>query len=36
MNTFFQQIKEILDKLGAAAVCVDEEELIHLALEALP
>nr|XP_023872202.1 uncharacterized protein LOC111984811 [Quercus suber] len=35
-NTFFQQIKQIRDKLGAVAVCVDEEELIHLALEALP
>ena len=36
MNTFFQWIKEIHDKLGAMAVFVDKEELIHLALEALP
>ncbi|KAL0008681.1 hypothetical protein SO802_010183 [Lithocarpus litseifolius] len=36
MNTFFQRIKEVCDKLGAVAVCVDEEELIRLALEALP
>jgi len=36
MNTFFQWIKEIRDKLGAVAVCVDDEELIHLAFEALP
>lgn len=36
MNTLFQRIKEICDKLGVVAVCVDEEELIHLALEALP
>ena len=36
MNTFFQRIKEIRDKLGAVIVCVDEEELIHLALEVLP
>ena len=36
MNTFFQWIKETHDKLGAVAVCVNEEELIHLALEALP
>ena len=36
MNTFFQRIKEIRDKLGVVTVCVDEEELIHLALEALP
>ena len=35
-NTFFQRIKEIRDKLGVVTVCVDEEELIHLALEALP
>ena len=35
MNTFFQRIKEILDKLGVVTVCVDEE-LIRLALEALP
>ena len=36
MDSFFQRIKEIRDKLGAVAVCVNEEELIHLALEALP
>ena len=36
MDSFFQRIKEVRDKLGAVAVCVDEEELIHLALEALP
>ena len=36
MNSFFQRVKEIRDKLGAVAVCVDEEELIYLALEALP
>nr|XP_023877804.1 uncharacterized protein LOC111990246 [Quercus suber] len=36
MDSFFQRIKEVRDKLGAVAVCVDEEEQIHLALEALP
>ena len=36
MDSFFQRIKEIRDKLGAIVVYVDEEELIHLALEALP
>ena len=36
MNSFFQRVKEIRDKLGAVAVCVDEEELIYLAFEALP
>ena len=36
MDSFFQSIKEIRDKLGAVAVCVNEEELILLALEALP
>nr|POE68530.1 hypothetical protein CFP56_47928 [Quercus suber] len=36
MDSFFQRIKEVRDKLGVVAVCVDEEELIHLALEALP
>ena len=36
MNTFFQRIKEIRDKLVAVAVFVDEEELIHLAVRALP
>ena len=36
MDSFFQRIKEIRDKLGAVAVCVNEEELILLALEALP
>ena len=36
MDSFFQRIKEVRDKLGAVVVCVDEEELIHLVLEALP
>ena len=36
MNSFFQRVKEIRDKLGVVAVCVDEEELIYLAFEALP
>ena len=36
MDSFFPGIKEIRDKLGVVAICVDEEELIHLALEALP
>ena len=35
MDSFFQRIKEVRDKLGAVAVCVDEEKLIRLALEAL-
>ncbi|XP_030958398.1 uncharacterized protein LOC115980270 [Quercus lobata] len=35
MDSFFQRIEEVRDKLGAVAVCVDEEELIHLALKAL-
>ena len=35
-NTFFQRINEIRDKLLVVAVFVDEEELIHLALTALP
>lgn len=33
MDSFFQRIKEIMDKLGAVAVCINEEEFIHLALE---
>ena len=36
MDSFFQRIKEVRDKLGAIVVFVDEEELIHLVLEALP
>ena len=36
MDSFFQRIKEVRDKLGAVAVYVDKEELIHLALKALP
>ena len=36
MDSFFQRIKEVRDKLGAVVVCVDEEELIHLVLKALP
>lgn len=36
IDSFFQRIKEIRDKLGVVVVCVDEEELILLALEALP
>ena len=36
MDSFFQRIKEVRDKLGAVVVCVDEEKLIHLVLEALP
>lgn len=33
IDSFFQRIKEICDKLSAIVVCVDEEELIHLALK---
>nr|POE50360.1 hypothetical protein CFP56_55172 [Quercus suber] len=36
MDSFFQRIKVVRDKLRVVAVCVDEEKLIHLALEALP
>ena len=36
MDSFFQRIKEIRDKFRVVAVCVNEEELIHLALKALP
>ena len=35
IDIFFQRIKEIRDKLSVVAVFVDEEDLIHLALEAL-
>ena len=36
MDNFFQRIKEARDRLNSVAVFVDEEELIHLVLEALP
>ena len=36
MDNFFQRIKEVRDRLSSVAVFVDEEELIHLVLEALP
>ena len=36
MDSFFQRIKEIRDKFRVVAICVDEEELIHLVLKALP
>ena len=36
MDNFFQRIKEARDRLSFVAVFVDEEELIHLVLEALP
>ena len=36
MDNFFQRIKEARDRLSSVAVLVDEEELIHLVLEALP
>ena len=36
MDNFFQRIKEARDRLSVVAVFVDEEELIHLVLEALP
>lgn len=36
MDNFFQRIKEARDRLSSIVVLVDEEELIHLVLEALP
>ena len=36
MDNFFQRIKEARDRLSSVVVCVDEEELMHLVLEALP
>ena len=36
MDNFFQRIKEARDRLSSVPVLVDEEELIHLVLEALP
>ena len=36
MDNFFQRIKESRDRLSSVAVFVDEEELIHLVLEAFP
>ena len=36
MDNFFQRIKEARDRLSSVAVFIDEEELIHLVLEALP
>ena len=36
IDTFFQRFKEARDKLSSVAVFIDEEELIHLVLEALP
>ena len=36
MDNFFQRIKEARERLSSVAVFVDEEELIHLVLEALP
>ena len=36
IDSFFQRIKEVRDRLSFVAVVIDEEELIHLVLEALP
>ena len=36
MDNFFQRIKEARDRLSSIVVFVDEEELIHLFLKALP
>ena len=36
MDNFFQRIKEVRDRLSSVAVFINEEELIHLVLEALP
>jgi len=36
IDTFFQRFKEVTDKLSSIAGFIDEEELIHLVLEALP
>ena len=36
IDSFFQRIKEVRDRLSSVAVVIDEEELIHLVLEALP
>ena len=36
MDAFYQRIKEARDKLISVGVFTDEEEIIYLALEALP
>ena len=36
IDTFFQRFKEVRDKLSSITVFIDEEELIHFVLEALP
>ena len=36
IDTFIQRFKEVREKLSSIAVFIDEEELIHLVLEALP
>ena len=36
MDNFFQRIKEARDRLSYVVVFIDEEELIHLVVEALP
>ena len=36
IDSFFQRIKEVRDRLSFVAVFINEEELIHLVLKALP
>ena len=36
IDTFFQRFEEARDKRSFVAFFIDEEELIHLVLEALP
>ena len=36
IDSFFQRIKEFRDRLSSVAIVIDEEEHIHLVLEALP
>ena len=36
IDSFFQRIKEVRNRLSSVVVVIDEEELIHLVLEALP
>ena len=36
IDGYFQKIKEIHDKLVAVSIVLDDEELLHIALDGLP
>ena len=36
MHVYFQKIKQIQDRLAAVSVVLDDEDLLHVALDGLP